>query len=113
MPTGIANFQTNFSDLKPENILFESTGYIKLTDFGFAKYCPDRTFTFCGTTEYLAPEIVLNKGHGKEVDWWTLGVFLYEMLIGIDPFHDDTPLKVYDKIIAGKIKFYKSMDRYS
>ena len=58
-------------DLKPENILIDSEGYLKLTDFGFAKYCETRTYTLCGTPEYLAPEVLLNKGHGKPVDWWT------------------------------------------
>src|SRR5690242_20627910 len=69
-----------YRDLKPENILIDKTGYLKLTDFGFAKVCEGRTYTLCGTPEYLAPEILLNKGkkflmlgHGKPVDWWTLG----------------------------------------
>ena len=70
-------------------------GYIKLTDFGFCKIIEKRTYTLCGTPEYLAPEILLNKGHGKGVDWWTLGVLLYEMLIGIDPFNADQPLQIY------------------
>ena len=55
--------------------------------------------------EYLAPEILLNKGHGKPVDWWTFGVLLYEMIAGIDPFNDDDPMLVYQKILKGKIKF--------
>ena len=53
-----------------------------MTDFGFAKYCEGRTYTLCGTPEYLAPEILLNKGHGKPVDWWCLGILIYEMLAG-------------------------------
>lgn len=71
-----------YRDLKPENILIGSDGYLKLTDFGFAKYCDSRTYTLCGTPEYLAPEILLNKGHGKPVDWWCLGILIYEMLAG-------------------------------
>lgn len=59
-----------YRDLKPENILIAADGYLKLTDFGFAKYCDNRTYTLCGTPEYLAPEILLNKGHGKPVDWY-------------------------------------------
>lgn len=72
-----------YRDLKPENILIGSDGYLKLTDFGFAKYCDSRTYTLCGNPEYLAPEILLNKGHGKPVDWWCLGILIYEMLAGI------------------------------
>lgn len=71
-----------YRDLKPENILMAADGYLKLTDFGFAKYCDSRTYTLCGTPEYLAPEILLNKGHGKPVDWWCLGILIYEMLAG-------------------------------
>lgn len=94
-----------YRDLKPENILIDEEGYLKLTDFGFAKYCQTRTYTLCGTPEYLAPEVLLNKGHGKPVDWWTLGILTYEMLAGIDPFNDDDPMAIYQKILKGKIKF--------
>ena len=71
-----------YRDLKPENLLIAHDGFLKLTDFGFAKYVEGRTYTLCGTPEYLAPEILLNKGHGKPVDWWCLGIFIYEMLAG-------------------------------
>jgi protein kinase A len=59
----------------------------------------------------LAPEILLIKGHGKPVDWWTLGVFLYELLVGIDPFNDPDPLVIYQKIIKAKYMFPKNFDR--
>jgi protein kinase A len=94
-----------YRDLKPENILIDKTGYLKLTDFGFAKICEGRTYTLCGTPEYLAPEILLNKGHGKPVDWWTFGVLVYEMCAGIDPFNDEDPMLIYQKILKGKLKF--------
>ena len=75
-----------YRDLKPENIMISSDGYLKLIDFGFAKVVTKRTYTICGTPEYIAPEILLNQGHGKAVDWWTLGILLYEMLAGYPPF---------------------------
>ena len=100
-----------YRDLKPENILIDDEGYLKLTDFGFAKYCETRTYTLCGTPEYLAPEVLLNKGHGKPVDWWTLGILTYEMIAGIDPFNDDDPMAIYQKILKGKIKFPRDFDK--
>ena len=101
-----------YRDLKPENILITKSGYLKLTDFGFAKFLDGgKTYTLCGTPEYLAPEIIMNKGHGKPVDWWTMGVLLYEMLVGIDPFNDEDPMMIYQKIIKGKIYYPNSMDR--
>ena len=98
-------------DIKPENILIDEDGYLKLTDFGFAKYCETRTYTLCGTPEYLAPEVLLNKGHGKPVDWWTLGILTYEMIAGIDPFNDSDPMVIYQKILRGKIKFPRDFDK--
>lgn len=100
-----------YRDLKPENIILGANGYLKLTDFGFAKSIDGKTYTLCGTPEYLAPEIILNKGHSKPVDWWTLGILIYEMLVGIDPFNDDDPMMVYQKIIKGKIKFPKNVEK--
>jgi Protein kinase domain/Cyclic nucleotide-binding domain len=76
-----------FRDLKPENVLIDEDGYPIIVDFGFAKYCPDKTYTFCGTPNYLAPEIVTNRGHGAGADHWALGVVTYEMITGENPFY--------------------------
>ena len=77
----------------------------KFPAFGFAKVCKGRTYTLCGTPGYISPEILLNKGHGKPVDWWTLGILIYEMIVGIDPFNDEDTMAIYQKVIKGKIKF--------
>lgn len=86
-----------YRDLKPENLVMANNGYLKIV--------PEKTYTLCGTPDYLAPEIVTGQGHGKGVDWWTFGVLIYEMLASFPPFFDDDPIQTYRKIIKGRIKY--------
>ncbi|ETI37775.1 AGC/PKA protein kinase [Phytophthora nicotianae P1569] len=96
-----------YRDLKPENILLDSRGYAKLVDFGFAKKLTGKTYTLCGTPEYLAPEIILGIGHGVAVDCWGLGILIYEMIVGDSPFSspDEDHLAVCRNILHGHISF--------
>ncbi|CAK9251137.1 unnamed protein product, partial [Sphagnum jensenii] len=86
----------------------DAVGHLRLTDFGLAKRAEGGTKTFCGTPEYLAPEILENKGHGKAVDWWALGTLLYEMLTGLPPYYDTNVQRMYHKILHDPLKFPKS-----
>lgn len=96
-----------YRDLKPENILLDPQGHVCLTDFGLAKEIKDGELTdsFCGTPEYLAPEIVAGLGHDKAVDWWSLGILLYELTVGIPPFYSQNINDMYNKIQHGVLRF--------
>ena len=101
-----------YRDLRPQNILLCRNGYIKLAEFGMSKKMEsDITFTMCGSPEYYSPEMLRKTGYNKSHDFWTLGIILYEMLIGCTPFFDSDPLKIYQKINQGKILFPKKIDK--
>nr|XP_061806148.1 serine/threonine-protein kinase Sgk1-like isoform X3 [Nerophis lumbriciformis] len=91
-----------YRDLKPENILLDSQGHVVLTDFGLCKENIEpngTTSTFCGTPEYLAPEVLHKQPYDRTVDWWCLGAVLYEMLYGLPPFYSRNTAEMYDNIL--------------
>ena len=96
-----------YRDLKPENILMDDQGYLKLADFGMAKKLKgdEKAMSFCGTPEYLAPEIITMEGHDKMADWWSFGILLFEMLCGLPPFYVENLDKMYELIKNSSVKF--------
>ena len=104
-----------YRDLKPENVLMGEDGYVCLTDFGLAKILEqnEQAFSFCGTPEYLAPEILEEKGHAFPVDWWALGILAYEMIVGFPPFYTGSPnnQKMY-ALIQSKPVFFPDAKKH-
>lgn len=101
-----------YRDLKPENILLDCEGHVVLTDFGLCKegvLGNDTTNTFCGTPEYLAPEILLKQAYDRSVDWWCLGAVLYEMLFGLPPFYSQNMTEMYSNILNKPLKFKNTL----
>jgi len=90
-----------YRNMKPQNILLTHDGYPKLTDLSLAKHIVGHTFTTCGTPTYMAPEIITGTGHTRAVDWWALGVLVYELMVGVTPFESEHPMEVYARIMRG------------
>lgn len=97
-----------YRDLKPENILISTNGYLKLSDFGFAKRIRDKTLTLCGTPDYISPEVLNLEPYGKSTDWWSFGIFIYELNKGKPPFFGADTDALYDSIKKGDFQVPKN-----
>jgi len=90
-----------YRDLKPENLLINSDGQLKIADMGLAKFVIGMTYTTCGTPDYFAPELITSAGHSSAVDWWTLGILVFELMSGRPPFQSAAPMQIYAKVMQG------------
>jgi len=100
-----------YRDMKPENTLIDDEGYCIMIDMGFSKPAQGKRFTFCGTPDYMAPEIILHKGHNRAVDYWAFGVLLYEMSNGVTPFQDYSQDATLKNVLRGKVRYPDSMSK--
>jgi serine/threonine protein kinase len=102
-----------YRDLKPDNVVIDDEGHVKLIDFGMAKQDVAQSMsgakTFCGSVKYLAPEMLKKVGHGQALDWYLLGVLLYEMIIGVTPYYSNDKDELFKNIISGKLKMPRSI----
>ncbi|KAG9354631.1 hypothetical protein JZ751_001344 [Albula glossodonta] len=97
-----------YRDLKLDNLLMDADGYVRIADFGLCKEgmgYGDRTSTFCGTPEFLAPEVLTDNNYTRAVDWWGMGVLIYEMLVGESPFPGDDEEEVFDSIVNDEVRY--------
>eukprot|EP00416_Gambierdiscus_australes_P022628 CAMPEP_0171078900 /NCGR_PEP_ID=MMETSP0766_2-20121228/14919_1 /TAXON_ID=439317 /ORGANISM="Gambierdiscus australes, Strain CAWD 149" /LENGTH=777 /DNA_ID=CAMNT_0011536055 /DNA_START=151 /DNA_END=2484 /DNA_ORIENTATION=- len=96
-----------YRDLKPENLMLNDKGHLKVTDMGLSKFVIGKTFTTCGTPDYFAPELLASVGHSNAVDWWTLGILIFELMTGHPPFESETHMQIFSKVMKGivKVKF--------
>ncbi len=94
---------------QPENLLLDLDGYVRVTDFGFVKRVArgTKTYTLCGTPDYMAPEIITNKGHNQAADWWSVGVLAYELVAGVTPFSDDNRMAMFKKACGRQLVWPK------
>jgi serine/threonine protein kinase len=109
------NHDIIYRDLKPENVMFDADGHVKITDFGLSKQMPKDDFmtkTFCGTIAYIAPEVLKRNGYTKAIDWYTLGVVMYEMIEGKQPYTSLKREETIENIISGNLKFSKIKNKH-